>query len=41
LVVGRGAVVSNVVQVDSKFGGVEWFALAEILARSHYFVPRF
>jgi hypothetical protein len=41
LVIGRGAVIANIVQVDGKFGGVERFALAQILAGSHNFVPGF
>ena len=41
LVVGRGAVVADVVQVDGEFGGVERFAFAEILAGRDDFVPGF
>ena len=41
LVVRRGAVVADVVEVDGKFGGVERFALAEVLARRDDFVPGF
>ena len=41
LVIRRGAPVTDVVQVNSKFGGVERFAFAEILAGRDDFVPGF
>ena len=41
LVVGRGAVVADVVQVDGEFGGVERFAFAEVFAGRDDFVPGF
>ena len=39
LVVRRGAAVADVVQVDGELGGVERFALAQVLARRDDFVP--
>ena len=41
LVIWRGAVVAYVIQVDGEFGGVEGFALPQILARRDDFVPGF
>ena len=39
LVVRRGAVIANVVQVDCELGGVEGFAFAQVLARGDDFIP--
>lgn len=41
LIIRRGLVVADVVQVDSELGGVEGFAFAKVFAGGDNFVPGF
>ena len=41
LVIRRGAIIADIVQVNGELGGVKRFALAEILAGRDDFVPGF